>query len=77
MNYKNLNYEIETSCYPHLRSADGYTMNYKNLNYEIETRISFDIAVAASSAMNYKNLNYEIETSHLSRYVSDTYNYEL
>ena len=30
MNYKNLNYEIET------HRADC-TMNYKNLNYEIET----------------------------------------
>ena len=56
MNYKNLNYEIETAV---LDAAVGFIrisimrlkLNYKNLNYEIET-----------SVMNYKNLNYEIET---------------
>ena len=34
MNYKNLNYEIETTL---SRARIGVTMNYKNLNYEIET----------------------------------------
>ena len=38
MNYKNLNYEIETR-HPLviLRLALAFAMNYKNLNYEIET----------------------------------------
>ncbi len=38
MNYKNLNYEIETlflGTLPSRGPADA--MNYKNLNYEIET----------------------------------------
>ena len=39
MNYKNLNYEIETPhCDTH-PSVPRYPMNYKNLNYEIETLI--------------------------------------
>ena len=36
MNYKNLNYEIETTNL-HRTGASSFTMNYKNLNYEIET----------------------------------------
>ena len=40
MNYKNLNYEIETDLNSYrLRGVphDFRAMNYKNLNYEIET----------------------------------------
>ena len=37
MNYKNLNYEIETEAMPANSDISGLTMNYKNLNYEIET----------------------------------------
>ena len=37
MNYKNLNYEIETT---RGTSTSYPAMNYKNLNYEIETRLS-------------------------------------
>ena len=36
MNYKNLNYEIETISAP-VHDHQQVTMNYKNLNYEIET----------------------------------------
>ena len=37
MNYKNLNYEIETALtWTHIKVV-CITMNYKNLNYEIET----------------------------------------
>ena len=62
MNYKNLNYEIET-CYVLMRSVmTTMSMNYKNLNYEIETNASAGGSGARLSAMNYKNLNYEIET---------------
>ena len=37
MNYKNLNYEIETYNGADFGFIFAYTMNYKNLNYEIET----------------------------------------
>ena len=37
MNYKNLNYEIETECLKHCKKQGNTSMNYKNLNYEIET----------------------------------------
>ena len=37
MNYKNLNYEIETRLSSAWHPSDEATMNYKNLNYEIET----------------------------------------
>ena len=37
MNYKNLNYEIETGTMDVLRMDNRHPMNYKNLNYEIET----------------------------------------
>ena len=37
MNYKNLNYEIETLGVEDLIIDLPFTMNYKNLNYEIET----------------------------------------
>ena len=39
MNYKNLNYEIETGviCAAVPTPARRVAMNYKNLNYEIET----------------------------------------
>ena len=38
MNYKNLNYEIETVSLPEVATAlYDSAMNYKNLNYEIET----------------------------------------
>ena len=65
MNYKNLNYEIETRLStPTARSInDRVPMNYKNLNYEIETRV---LKRAPYRSMNYKNLNYEIETCVLS-----------
>ena len=36
MNYKNLNYEIETNWLS-LNRVFAVSMNYKNLNYEIET----------------------------------------
>ena len=62
MNYKNLNYEIETKMQRNLRIRLALTMNYKNLNYEIETGKLYSGAVAAGVSMNYKNLNYEIET---------------
>ena len=42
MNYKNLNYEIET-VYVITSFVHRYlAMNYKNLNYEIETDIIAD-----------------------------------
>ena len=45
MNYKNLNYEIETSVsaidFPLWSSIPA--MNYKNLNYEIETLRKMEI----------------------------------
>ena len=37
MNYKNLNYEIETARVKEQAFQDVEAMNYKNLNYEIET----------------------------------------
>ena len=37
MNYKNLNYEIETSIMSVRLLRLLTSMNYKNLNYEIET----------------------------------------
>ena len=37
MNYKNLNYEIETGGEGGGGGAAVVAMNYKNLNYEIET----------------------------------------
>ena len=40
MNYKNLNYEIETCTADVILRRP--TMNYKNLNYEIETEILYD-----------------------------------
>ena len=40
MNYKNLNYEIETVNNPVECHRLRDTMNYKNLNYEIETDMS-------------------------------------
>ena len=64
MNYKNLNYEIETTCFSLARSLDAFAMNYKNLNYEIET-ISNKLSEAFTASMNYKNLNYEIETGNI------------
>ena len=63
MNYKNLNYEIET--YVMLAIGVVLSMNYKNLNYEIETAIP-RAGVVLSATMNYKNLNYEIETGRFS-----------
>ena len=71
MNYKNLNYEIETDRKHYQPANTGCncpTMNYKNLNYEIETEIHHGIVY--TFPMNYKNLNYEIETimaDHLRR----------
>ena len=64
MNYKNLNYEIETLVgkTSHLRLLP---MNYKNLNYEIETRLNTLGLRRTRIPMNYKNLNYEIETLHV------------
>ena len=56
MNYKNLNYEIETTT---IRTV----LNYKNLNYEIETDDDPCSSMPDQRTMNYKNLNYEIETS--------------
>ena len=37
MNYKNLNYEIETRGNNSFTTSSQMSMNYKNLNYEIET----------------------------------------
>ena len=42
MNYKNLNYEIETQNKIVRVSTQIFTMNYKNLNYEIETTMAED-----------------------------------
>ena len=39
MNYKNLNYEIETRRKLRPSLVLVKTMNYKNLNYEIETLV--------------------------------------
>ena len=61
MNYKNLNYEIETRGLVRWHSVNPFTMNYKNLNYEIETCRICHLNIL-HPAMNYKNLNYEIET---------------
>ena len=57
MNYKNLNYEIET-LYPSMLS-----MNYKNLNYVETTPTIKGRCARIEASMNYKNLNYEIETN--------------
>ena len=64
MNYKNLNYEIETTEKPKHPGAISIEtpMNYKNLNYEIETLYMREGSLTWGNSMNYKNLNYEIET---------------
>ena len=67
MNYKNLNYEIET-CMDSSSGNELLTMNYKNLNYEIETCRYGSTLDLLEFAMNYKNLNYEIETRSRVRY---------
>ena len=46
MNYKNLNYEIETALESPRPCTYAATMNYKNLNYEIETTLNTTTGVA-------------------------------
>ena len=66
MNYKNLNYEIETEEVTEVTLIHPASMNYKNLNYEIETGSQKHREHQHICAMNYKNLNYEIETYSVS-----------
>ena len=77
MNYKNLNYEIETVSRVRGKGGRPLTMNYKNLNYEIETTSKECLLHNRSLPMNYKNLNYEIETSRWARYGVVAKDYEL
>ena len=61
INYKNLDYEIETHrC--HSPRSDNRPINYKNLDYEIETFHEFLQPLTYLLSINYKNLDYEIET---------------
>ena len=54
MNYKNLNYEIETNSLDvHNLSFGIRAMNYKNLNYEIET-------VGEGADMSQAGIDYEL-----------------
>ena len=69
INYKNLDYEIETSkSHGDPYSIRQLAINYKNLDYEIETSMVRGLSHCddVSATINYKNLDYEIETKFMS-----------
>ena len=62
INYKNLDYEIETEYVIPVGNPETLTINYKNLDYEIETMFKQHSVNCPNVPINYKNLDYEIET---------------